>query len=260
MAPDLTREEASRLLSGDFGRALRDTVASFVAPLVWEVLDDQGEVLLRNGTAFFLDAGEGPFLVTADHVFQGYLDAKQACPSSYCQLWNMRFDPTDRLIDRCSDRERYPDIATFRITQDEIQRLGKVAITGSQQTWPPGPPQEDRGVFYAGFPGGDRIAMTPRDLSFNCFVGLLVASSVSERDILCYVQEEHLIDPPHPAAAAPPDYDVRGISGAPLLTHVERSGLTLWQLAGVIYKGAGGMIFASRADYILPDGRLKAFG
>lgn len=31
----------------------------------------------RTGTAFFFDTGEGPFLVTADHVFQGYLDAKQ---------------------------------------------------------------------------------------------------------------------------------------------------------------------------------------
>ncbi len=91
-------------------------------------------------------------------------------------------------------------------------------------------------------------------------MGLLVASSVSERDIVCYVEEEHLVETPHAAGTAPPDYDIRGVSGAPLVTHVERSGLTLWQLAGVIYKGAGGMIFAARADYILPDGRLRAFG
>ena len=72
---DPTREEATKMLQGDFGLAIKELMYSFVAPLLWERLTDNGEVALRNGTAFFLDAGEGVMMVTACHVYEGYLDA-----------------------------------------------------------------------------------------------------------------------------------------------------------------------------------------
>ena len=116
--------------------------------MVWETLGEDGEVVHRNGTAFFLEAGEGPFVVTAAHVFQGTLDAQEVYPKSYCQLWQMPFDAADRLIARSSSYG--VDIATFRVTEDEIRRLGKTVVTGCQPSWPPDPPQEGKGVFFAG--------------------------------------------------------------------------------------------------------------
>ena len=55
-------------------------------------------------------------------------------------------------------------------------------------------------------------------------------------------------------------YDLGGISGAPLLTVVDnKSGLQTWRLAGVIYEASPnlGIIYATPADFILADGRIK---
>jgi len=171
----MNRDEAIALLRGPLGEVIRDTTTKFVVPLVWETCDDEGGVVLRNGTMFFLDAGEGVFAVTAGHVYQGYLEAKDKYPQTFCQLWNMRFDPVARLIACQSDPIAEPDIATFRVTPEEVSRLGKMPITGSQRTWPPAPPEEGKGVFFAGFPGGGRLQVGPDEIEFAVFQGLLVA-------------------------------------------------------------------------------------
>ena len=109
-----TREEATEMLQGDFGRAIRDLTFSFVAPLYWQIMNDDSVVALRNGTAFFLNAGEGVMMATARHVYEGYLEVRDSYPESHCQLGDMPFDPVERLIDFSADSTRYPDIATLR--------------------------------------------------------------------------------------------------------------------------------------------------
>jgi hypothetical protein len=47
------------------------------------------------------------------------------------------------------------DVSTFRVTANEVQKLGsyangKIILTGSQPSWPPDPPEMDRGVFFVG--------------------------------------------------------------------------------------------------------------
>ena len=180
----MTRDEAIDLLRGPFGKVIRDTVTSYVAPLCWEALEDDGRIVLRNGTVFFLDAGQGPFAVTASHVYQGYLEAKDKYPQAICQLWNMRFDPVARLIAHQCDPQSEPDIATFHITSDEIRRLGKVILTGQQTSWPPLPPKEGTGAFFAGFPGQDREQFVPNEVNFGVLQGFLLATSVTDRTIV----------------------------------------------------------------------------
>jgi hypothetical protein len=91
--------------------------------------------------------GTGPFLVTANHVYQGFLDAKNERPDAVCIVSDVRFDLAARHI--ASDPAY--DIATFRVAHDEISKLanianGKIILTGSQASWPPPPPAIDRGV------------------------------------------------------------------------------------------------------------------
>ncbi|MEE8393440.1 MAG: hypothetical protein V3R66_03780, partial [Rhodospirillales bacterium] len=72
----LTMDQAAGLAAGPFGEHLRGLAAMYVAPLFWQEKDQQGNASIRNGTMFFLEAGEGPFAVTARHVYQGYRTAK----------------------------------------------------------------------------------------------------------------------------------------------------------------------------------------
>jgi hypothetical protein len=57
--------EAKAIIGGGLGRAELELVTSFCAPIFWAVRDGLHSVRSRNGTAFFLDAGEGLFAVTA---------------------------------------------------------------------------------------------------------------------------------------------------------------------------------------------------
>ena len=54
----LTAEQAKAIIKSGLGIEELKLATSFCAPLFWQV-DDEGGVRVRNGTAFFIDAGEG---------------------------------------------------------------------------------------------------------------------------------------------------------------------------------------------------------
>jgi len=55
-------------MKGGLGEAELALVASFCAPLYWVNSIDVRQIEVKNGSAFFLDAGKGSFGVTAYHV------------------------------------------------------------------------------------------------------------------------------------------------------------------------------------------------
>jgi hypothetical protein len=160
------------------------------------------------------------------------------------------------------------DIATFRISIEEIPSIGKTCLTGCQQSWPPSPPQQNRGIFYAGFPGIERRLLSASEISFGVAGGGGVASSISEHSISTQIDRQRLIDVVG-NGLPPENYDFEGMSGGPMLTVVEQKGLRLWSLAGVIYEGPNAsadtcqaisgleIIRARRANLILANGTLN---
>src|SRR4051794_32774087 len=48
-------------------------VAALTVILFWVLRESDGRIRARNGSAFLLDAGEGPFAVTANHVIEGWI-------------------------------------------------------------------------------------------------------------------------------------------------------------------------------------------
>ena len=240
-------------------------VASLTAPLCWVVREPDGSFRARNGSAFFLDAGEGPFCVTACHVIEGL---RQACASENVvafQLGNLPIDFKGRHS--IIAEHKGLDIATFRVSTDEIASIGKTVLTGYQEAWPPRPPDQNRGIYYAGFPGVERRLSLPSEISFGVAAGGGVANSVSETDISSLIERENLI-PVLGRGLPPENYDFGGMSGGPMLSVIETRGLRSWALAGVIYQGPNTssnpdeaiagleIIKARRAYFIQPDGRL----
>jgi len=267
ISKNLTIEEAKRIIKGGLGKAELEFVTSLTAQLYWIIKERNSGFIVRNGSAFFLDIGEGPFGVTAYHVLKGL---KEACSTSNvvaCQIGHdLAFDINDRnsIIDAHDDI----DIATFRITIDEIRSIGKTILTGYQGAWPPKPPTKDKGVYFSGFPGKQTILLSRNRIAFGAAPGSGVASSINDREISVLIEREYLIDVMG-KGLPPEDFDFRGISGGPMLTVIENRGLRLWRLAGVIYEGpnpssdpseaiAGLQIIkARRADFILSNGRLN---
>ncbi len=254
-------------MAAGLGRAELEFVASITAPLYWvSPAADSVGLIARNGSAFFLDAGDGPFGVTAAHVIRGMETARTAGGPVSCQLGHdLRLDPDGKHGLIAIDDKL--DIATFRISEAEVRSIGKTVLTGHQKAWPPSPPQRDRGVTYAGFPGVSRLWLSPREISFGVCPGGGVASSISDVDVSSLIERQHLMDVMG-TGLPPQDFDFRGISGGPMLTIIEDKGLRSWQLAGIIYEGpnpsddaaqaiAGLQIIrARRAHFLFPVGTL----
>ena len=67
--PEITSEEEAReVMAAGLGKAELEFVTSITAPIFWNIREEPGQYRSRNGSAFFLNAGAGPFAVTAQHV------------------------------------------------------------------------------------------------------------------------------------------------------------------------------------------------
>jgi hypothetical protein len=265
LPPPLSREEAIAIMKGGLGRAELALVASFCAPLYWVNRVDTRQIEVKNGSAFFLDAGEGPFGVTAFHVVKEWQQQREnGCgPLRLGGEGNsIAFYYEDRAI------AFHPgiDIATFQINPEEISRMGKMPVTGVQSSWPPKPPTVNGGIYYCGFPRNETRQLSLQKIEFGCLRGSGVASTINDRDVVALLEREHWIstgDRPAP----PENFDFGGISGG-IMTTVVEGRLRSWRLAGMIYEGPNTsgdpneaipgfeIIRARRADFIRPDGTL----
>jgi len=255
------RAQATALFKGGLGKAEGEFIASIVTPIYWYRQTDQG-IFVRNGSVFFLDCGRGCIAVTAAHVIDGYRQDAAIHPALTCQIGH---DLIINLDERLIDLDHQIDIATLRISADEVARLGKTIYTGVGKAWPPDPPTRDRGVLLAGFPGRERLFPTSNAIVFGLFSLGGIATSVSDRDICYQIERSELIDILG-RGLMPENFDMGGISGGPMLTIVEQGGLRLTRLAGVVYSGPDPIalnkiegfevVRARRADFLLPDGKL----
>ncbi|MCZ6847943.1 MAG: hypothetical protein O7F75_03745 [Alphaproteobacteria bacterium] len=270
----MAKEQAAKPANGSFApnfaeasagkEAALAAAASYAVPIFWVVPAEDGQGpdrngRVRNGTLFVVDAGMGPFAVTANHVYEGYVEAKAKHPGTRCRVLPkpdgrrrapLAFDPEARLIDRIHD----PDIATFRITIREVSRLGLTVVTN----WPLLVPRKGESVAFAGFPGRERRRIGRRDLQFEVYPGLALAASVNDRHISCQSGQDH----GHNADGfrlPPQHYDTGGMSGGPLFTVGEAREPTGWRLGGVISQGspALGILRASHDERLLPGGGLR---
>ncbi len=256
---DLTEEQAKRLVAGDFGEASLKHAASFVVPLFWVWRDASGESKLNNGSAFFVRTPKRLFGVTANHVHEGFIRARESFRTSSCHLLPMSFDEprtpikidlTERLIARSAEC----DICTFAVTEGEIRDLEVSVI----DLWPAMLPQEGRGIVFAGYPGHERRFVSFRLLEFSPFPGLAVATTVNDRHISCHLDRDYLVKTKG-FSVAPEHYETGGMSGGPLFTVEDKpSGLQVWRLAGVITEGLSqyDLLLASRADCLRADGSI----
>jgi hypothetical protein len=256
--------EAIELLRGGLADAITSAAANYVMPICWITSRDGRPWVLDNGSAFLLDCGSGPFLVTANHVYQGFCAARANYADAVCLVGDIRFDLDRRHI--ASDRAY--DVATFGVTGEEVDALSrgqnrKFVLTGSQRTWPPAPPHVDRGVFFVGFPGDGGTLRPYRghsivEIDWLGYTALAVARGVSETDITLVFEHERDFDLGL-RPAAPSDWALGGCSGAPLLTFVEHEGVFSLRLGGIIYESSESILKASRADCLNPDGSVNAY-
>ena len=257
----MTPEEAKVLLAGDFGKELHKNACAYCHPIFWAVRDKEGFWKIQaNGTAFVLDCGKGPFLVTAAHVYEGYLSDLGKFPRRvFGSLGSVPFRMEQRLI-ACLGWKRL-DVATFTISDRDIVESGKNVLVGDQKSWPPNPVKVGVGVLFAGFPGHERIEKQPDlECNFGLYSAITPVSSVSDRHFGCAFERSEWLDTM--GHGLPEEgYDLGGVSGCAVLELKESpAGVVSWSLAGIGYNvsSALGQIFlAHHARVLNPDGTLN---
>src|SRR2546427_2829033 len=134
-------------------------------------------VIVGNGSLFFLDAGVGPFGVTASHVIHALLKAKEDHRELGIQMGNISLDPSLLLL----GDDPILDVATFRINERDIASIGKRPHIDPKQ-WPP-PRKRIEGSSSAGIEGhttrtSHRTSQSPGNSGMGS--GLLLACSIAE--------------------------------------------------------------------------------
>src|SRR5215471_15001209 len=137
-APDPSLiDEAKALMRSGLGKAELEFIATITAPLFWVLRGNDRRDHMKNGSVFFLDAGQGSFAVTAAHVVTECLEDSKSSMFVQCMIGsNGGFALPIYLGDRIIDAHAGIDIATFRVTSDELTKIGRTEVTGFQRTWP----------------------------------------------------------------------------------------------------------------------------
>jgi hypothetical protein len=265
----MTDDERKAALAGGMGQMFSEMANRHVTWIWWTRDTSEMTDILGHGTAFILDRGTGPMLVTAAHVYREYLAHQRQHGTLYCQVANTRVRDLSKLLIACGnlhvplgDNGPDADIATFQMTPAAVQRVNKTPILALGD-WPP-PPVPNQNVMFAGYPGHERVFVSPNEINFGFHTGMTGVRTVTDRQITLLIQREFLLD--WTGNGVPrPGYGLGGISGAPLLAPEFGASGWYFRLVGVVSEAPDArpaedvlfeMVAADRANFILPDGKL----
>jgi hypothetical protein len=251
------KEKQSREIK-EFSRRMHDSGGEHVTWLLWHYQERHlwTPLLWRQGSMFFLDCGRGPFAVTAGHVFEQFVEDRAQRRVRGCQIGNVGFSPEERLI--AWGKDIGVDIATFRVTPQEIAAAGKKVVRGTDGAWPP-PPNAGEVIYFGGFPGGERDRIKAGEFSFGLHSAMVPLTDFTDHQLCCSLARSYWVDV-RGLGVPPVGYDLGGVSGGPMLQPIYKDGLWDWRLAGVLSEAIMAQDFervtAVRAHFILPDGRI----
>lgn len=266
----MTPDERKAALDSEFGRSFHVTALQHVTWMFWARDTEEPTQILNHASAFMLDRGRGPMLVTAAHVYRQYVADWERFGPLRCQIANAVVPDLRMYVIACGnlgiktgERELEPDIATFRLPAGADRHIGKEPITAPPDAWPL-PPNPDEQAMFAGFPGQERIVRRPGEICFGFYAGMSLVTTVTDHQITLRFEREFMLDQ-HGKGLPPKGYGLGGISGGPLLVPLYREGAWIWRLGGVISQATEErhpeevifeMVVAHRAEYIQPDGTL----
>jgi hypothetical protein len=238
-------------MSNGVGDNYREIIMGCCRPIYWFRLDGD-PMIVDSGTINFIQTPSNLIGVTAAHVFNGYIYAKSK-HQIRAQISNFIVED---LESRLIAIDHKLDVATFDLSGIDLAEVG--SGVSPLQSWPPQPPDEGFGIMIGGYPGKDRIHESHLDISWGLFTALGVARVVSNDQITWIAPRGAYVIGEQP----PPNQDLGGISGGPLIAVFESpGGLLSFRLAGVISEAQATLeyVIARRLDGLRPNGTLQEF-
>jgi hypothetical protein len=172
--------------------------------------------------------------VTANHVVDAFEGAKRKCSTVACLLRTSLLDLPRVII----DRDDKLDIATFKVTEEQLIQSEAIAID-CRSEWPPPAPRAGDALSLAGYPEAFKTPFPSYGGKFRAYANLTFVQAVTDQEIV--VTHEPGRDARIIAAPELPDIgaNLSGCSGGPVLLHIEQSGLERCFAVGSITFGPG---------------------
>ena len=223
-------EKAKELMAGPLADACRDILKRCCIPIYWSRLDKKNPEILHNGTLTLLRTPTKLLGVTAAHVLKAY---KTDFEKERIRL-KLLNEVVEDLLSRVIDVSERLDLATIAIDERVLNKLGEAWALTPLTDWPLQPPQEGRGIMLAGYPGIDRLQPDCFKINWGLFTAIGVARTVTDTQITWVVEREYQVENTK-IRTLPPNYDLGGVSGGPLISWFETpSYVAHHRLSGII--------------------------
>lgn len=143
------KEGFDRLEKRGYLPMLRELAMNMSAPFYWSSQENgQPPKILHSGSMCFVKTENGGLGITANHVYQQYLQDLEKAPNVEAQFGNNTIDPQRQLIDLSDDL----DLATFAIP-DVFISAGPRHFFHEPTQWPTKRLEAGEIVLYGGYPG-----------------------------------------------------------------------------------------------------------
>ncbi len=169
----------------------------------------------NNATGVLLRYEGHNYLLTADHVMEGFVNKVTCDPPAHFQVNNVMFNPLDRIV--C--RDAVNDLALLAIDPGELPDIGKTPYQ-PVGAWPPPPPTEGAYVQLVGFAAANRIN-GGRSAIAN--FSLHMTGNVQPRHDgnFMVVLDRDGIPTQNVGLAVPPGESLGGMSGGPVMLYFQ---------------------------------------
>ncbi len=243
----------------EIAKVLQVQSRDYVSSMYWSCDAINAESILRNGSCFFLQIGDNIFGVTANHVYEAYLQAREKYPDLILVIHNTIMKDFD---DRIIDRDNVADILTFSVSPNEFKEIDTKPYRCPEDRWPPKPPVVKNGVIMAGYAEADMKVLDSKNVEFTQVSNLLIVKSIDEDKVEIQIEKKnlHSVDEHELPSMTK---NLSGYSGAPLWT-VSSDLHENFRLGGIIIAQFPAKnedevvaIYAKRPEFILPDGKLN---
>ncbi len=242
-------------------KEVTDLTVSTARPLIWHDARQPWPKRLLGGTCFVLRLDAGLIGITADHVVRAFEDAVLQVHTTVCLLRTVLLDLPHAIIDRDADL----DVATFRVTENQLIESRAIAID-CRSEWPPPTPDRGRELSMAGFPQ-ELAGLSPwHNVEFRAFASLCRVEDLTNRDIITTYEPQR--DFRIRSASEFPDLGANfsGCSGGPVLMHLLRNGIHRWFAVALLVGGPRAFsdvprefdtYTLRRLNFIRPDGSIE---
>jgi hypothetical protein len=231
-------------------------------PLIWHDARKPWPKRISGGTCFVLRFEGGLIGITAAHVISAFDEAANEGNAVVSMVRTASINLRDAIIDQDDDL----DIATFKVTEEQLVGSEAIALD-CRSEWPPPTPDRHREVSLAGYPEILKKPWSEVGGEFAAYVALSHIEDVTPNDIITTHDPQR--DTRVRSAPEIPDIgaNLSGCSGGPMLMHVERNRLHRWFPVGLIVAGPRAMSGVETRDYdtfrtrrlsfVNPDGSIQ---